>query len=119
MVSYIYVFLYTLRSGINVPTEIIVSKIFYSRPSYSSHLIYLFFEQIPNTNESKSFSGFLILLKETLHLTFRFFTSFYFFVGIVSKVCYTNVTSCHDAVTYKFHFGGPEYVKQSFLVLGI
>ena len=83
-----------------------ISKIFYSRLSYSSHPIYLFFEQIPNTNESKCFCGFLILLEETLHLTFSFFFSFYFFVGIVNKACYTNLTSCHDAVTYIFHFGG-------------
>ena len=46
---YIYVFPYTLRSRIDVSPAINLSEIFHSGLCYSSHHIYLFLEQIPNT----------------------------------------------------------------------
>ena len=34
------------------------------------------------------------------------FWIFFFLVGIVSIACFTNSTSCHNVVTYRFLFGG-------------
>ena len=45
-----YIYIHTLRSGIDVPPSINLSKIFHSGLSYSSHAIYLFMKQISHDN---------------------------------------------------------------------
>ena len=122
---YIYIYIYmVIKKHIYIYIYIHISI---SGLYYYSHPIYLFFQQIPNTiidflrsvrifhvcslksryhciaTESGCFCGVPILHEETLRLTFEFF---FFLVGIVSIACFTNSTSCHNVVTYRFLFGG-------------
>ena len=82
----ISIFPYTLRSGIDVSPAIHLSEIFYSGLYYSSHLIYLYYDNCfllfaywlisryhCIASESGCFCGFLILHEETFHLTFVLF----------------------------------------------